>query len=146
MSTNLPSKENLCLIYKAILTSLVISCGIKHSWLAVQIGMRSDSFSKWFNSAHRSLSLEETKLFCDALKIPNETIEMLLSEILLFRLSSVSLVDFAGNHSEEVVVAKLILYFGKEGFMKLMLLIDEQIKKFSKQLLPTVCICDPYYI
>jgi len=127
MEPSEPSKETLRLVYKAILRALIQFHGVKHAWIATRIEMRNDTFSKWYNCDHRSLSMEEINLFCAAMNIHSDTIELLLHETLNFKASSASVIEYVNAHGDQVSSLKPTLHFGKEGFMKVMLLIEEQM-------------------
>jgi hypothetical protein len=123
----LPSRQELCLLYKAIFRALIDYHGIKHSWIATRIGMRDDSFSRWFRTGRRSLTMEEMKLFCEALKVSSEAIDHLLYEAVSFRESQISMADHVARSTANVSARNLTVLFGQDGFVQLMFLINDYI-------------------
>src|SRR4051812_10822754 len=79
------SKEDLRAAYKAVLKALIVYHGFKHTHIAALIGMRVDTFSKWYRNYDRSLTVEEMKLFCSGLNISSSLVEALVEISINFR-------------------------------------------------------------
>jgi hypothetical protein len=123
------SKQDLRQMYKAAIKALIVFYGLKHTHVAALLGMRDDTFSRWFRSATRSLSAEEMKLFCDGLKIPASVIEALLDQTINFRHNEGSLEYHISNFSRTKEAEKLAGFFGEQGHIKIMLLIQDFLPK-----------------
>ncbi|MCE3229639.1 MAG: hypothetical protein K0S32_4190 [Bacteroidetes bacterium] len=123
------SKQDLRQMYKAAIKALIVFYGLKHTHVAALLGMRDDTFSRWFRSDSRSLSAEEMKLFCDGLKIPSSVIEILLEHTISFRQGDGSMEYYISNFSRSSDAEKLATFFGEQGRFKIMLLIQDFLPK-----------------